>query len=245
MLEVQAPRTFDLPCPCAPLQSMTTAASREYPYRGERAAILRGKATNTLDTACYVTGFGARTRGYAIRAPVAVRASPTDSRAGMLEASSVYAVPVGGRSRRPLLCTVTSDGAAREHGRNELHRNPSRSAGAVLPRHLECGRSHKPSTEATLLETHGRSSEHPRGFLRGVDVRFDPPKRTCTRTVTRGMPPTSGPPKVYRGRKTRSGDPTTSPMGFDSFRRMNPGDRCAGLPHRHHPLSEFLTLSAA
>jgi hypothetical protein len=33
-------------------------------------------------------------------------------------------------------------------------------------------------------------------------------------------------------------------MGFDSFRRMNPGDRCVGLPRRHHPLSEFLTLSA-
>ena len=161
MLEVQAPRTFDLPCPCAPLQSMTTAASREYPYRGERAAILRGKATNTLDTACYVTGFGARTRGYAIRAPVAVRASPTDSRAGMLEASSAYAVSDSGRSLRSSLCAVTSDGAAREHGRSELHRDPSRSARAVLPRHLERGRSRVLSAEATLLETRGRSRGHP------------------------------------------------------------------------------------
>ena len=50
--------------------------------------------------------------------------------------------------------------------------------------------------------------------------------------------------EVVRERKTRSGDPATSPMGFGSFRRMNPGDRCTGLPHRHRPLSEFLTLSA-
>lgn len=47
-----------------------------------------------------------------------------------------------------------------------------------------------------------------------------------------------------RKRKTRSGCPTTSPMEFGSFRRMNPGDRCVGLPPRHHPLSEFLTPSA-
>jgi hypothetical protein len=161
MLEVQAPRTFDLPCPWAPLQSMTTAASREYPYRGERAAILRGKATNTLGTACYVTGFGAHTRGRAVRAPVVVRASPTDSRAGILEASSANAVSVGCRSLRPSLCAVTSDGAAREHGRNELHRDPSRSAGAVLPRHLERGRSRVLGAEAALLETRGRSRGHP------------------------------------------------------------------------------------
>jgi len=50
--------------------------------------------------------------------------------------------------------------------------------------------------------------------------------------------------QVVRRRKTRSGDPATSPMGFGSFRRMNPGDRCVGLPHRHRPLSEFLTPSA-
>ena len=50
--------------------------------------------------------------------------------------------------------------------------------------------------------------------------------------------------EVERRRKTRSGNATTSPMGFSSFRRLNPGDRCVGLPHRHHPLSEFLTPSA-
>jgi hypothetical protein len=34
-------------------------------------------------------------------------------------------------------------------------------------------------------------------------------------------------------------------MGFGSFRRTRPGDRCVGLPRRRHPLSEFFTLSAA
>jgi hypothetical protein len=33
-------------------------------------------------------------------------------------------------------------------------------------------------------------------------------------------------------------------MGFVSSRRMSLGDRCTGLPDRHHPLSEFLTPSA-
>jgi hypothetical protein len=32
--------------------------------------------------------------------------------------------------------------------------------------------------------------------------------------------------------------------GFGPFRRFDSGDRCAGLPHRHLPLSGFLTLSA-
>jgi len=39
-------------------------------------------------------------------------------------------------------------------------------------------------------------------------------------------------------------NPTTPPMGFGSFRRMNPGDRCTDFPRRYHPLSEFLTPSA-
>jgi hypothetical protein len=50
--------------------------------------------------------------------------------------------------------------------------------------------------------------------------------------------------EVERRRKTRSENTTTSPMELGSFRRMFPGDRCAGLPHRHHSLSEFLTLTA-
>jgi hypothetical protein len=108
-----------------------------------------------------------RTRGRAFRAPVTLRASPIGGRAGMLEAVVACAVPFGGRSRRSSLCAVTSDGAAREHGRNELHRDPSRSAGAVLPRHLERGRSRFLGAEATLLGPRYRSSEYPRGFLRG------------------------------------------------------------------------------
>jgi hypothetical protein len=50
--------------------------------------------------------------------------------------------------------------------------------------------------------------------------------------------------EAERLHKAGGGSPTTSPMEFGSFRRMNPGDRCTGLPHRYHPLSEFLTLSA-
>jgi hypothetical protein len=51
--------------------------------------------------------------------------------------------------------------------------------------------------------------------------------------------------EVERWHKTNGEHPTTTPMGFVSSRRMSLGDRCVGLPPRHHPLSEFLTLSAA
>jgi hypothetical protein len=62
-----------------------------------------------------------RTRGRAFQAPVTVRASPFGGRAGVLEAGRACAVSFGGRGRRSSLCAVTSDGAAREHARSELH----------------------------------------------------------------------------------------------------------------------------
>jgi hypothetical protein len=40
-----------------------------------------------------------------------------------------------------------------------------------------------------------------------------------------------------------TGYPVTTPVEFLSSRRISPGDRHAGLPHRHHPFSKFLTLS--
>jgi hypothetical protein len=55
--------------------------------------------------------------------------------------------------------------------------------------------------------------------------------------------PPARPPKRVHVRKTHSGITTTPSLGFVSFRRMRPGDRCAGLPRRHRPSSGFLTLS--
>jgi len=40
-----------------------------------------------------------------------------------------------------------------------------------------------------------------------------------------------------------AGSPTTPPLGFGSFRRLNTGDRHVGLPHQRRPFSGFLTLS--
>jgi hypothetical protein len=62
--------------------------------------------------------------------------------------------------------------------------------------------------------------------------------------IPEGCLPPSSRRSGSRVQDTQRGNSTTTPMGFGSFRRLNPGDRCTGLPHPHHPLSGFLTLSA-
>jgi hypothetical protein len=49
------------------------------------------------------------------------------------------------------------------------------------------------------------------------------------------------PKQPHSRRRTESDDDFP---GFGPFRRFDSGDRCAGLPHRHLPLSGFLTLTA-
>jgi len=66
--------------------------------------------------------------------------------------------------------------------------------------------------------------------------------------LARRSPESRLPPALHRGvarvQDTQRGIWTTPPLGFGPLRRFGPGDRCVGLPHRHHPLSGFLTLSA-
>jgi hypothetical protein len=128
--------------------------------------------------------------------------------------------------------------------RNELRSNPGRSAGTNASSKPRFGP--KPQS---------RRRSHPVGYQRpkpkasarvpsSFEERDNSPKRSGTRTVRSKDASHRRATEVVRGRKTRSGNSTTSPLELGSFRRMNPGDRCVGLPHRHHPLSEFLTPSA-
>jgi hypothetical protein len=50
--------------------------------------------------------------------------------------------------------------------------------------------------------------------------------------------------RATHARTRTAGCSATPPVRFDTFRRDQLGDRHAGLPHRRHPLSGFLTLSA-
>ena len=172
---------------------------------------------------------------------------------------------IAGRSLRSTLCAATCDiGPCRAlaeastcHGtqsrvtapranivRNELRLNPGRSTGTSA--------SSKPP-KGPKPQSWQRS--HPVGYYRpkptalaralsGFVERDISPKRSGTRTVRPKAASHPWATEVERRRKTRSGNSTTSPMESNSFRRMNPGDCCVGLPPRHRPLSEFLTPSA-
>jgi hypothetical protein len=97
---MQARRGFGLPCPWAPLQSVTTAASREVPFRHEGAVYLRGKATNPLDAACCASGTAHTPEGVWAESPMSGGADPGDSEAGLLEAECKRRVE--GRPKRRL-----------------------------------------------------------------------------------------------------------------------------------------------
>jgi hypothetical protein len=154
------------------------------------------------------------------------------------------AVRHGARSRVTARC---------EHRRNELHLNPSRSAGTGAssarrerPKPQTPHRSYPVGGPMPKQRTPARVPPG-RGCATGP-AEAGLPKRACRSGLDAHRHPANAShartTEVDRERKTRSGNSTTTPMGFGSFRRMNPGDRCAGLPSRHHPLSEFLTLSA-
>jgi hypothetical protein len=85
---MRASWAFGLPCPWAPLQSVTTAASRRIRARVARRASLRGKATFFALCECCVSGLGSRARGPVCRGFVVGRASPVGVDAGVLEAGA-------------------------------------------------------------------------------------------------------------------------------------------------------------
>jgi hypothetical protein len=242
MLEVQAPRTFDLPCPWAPLQSIPAAASRLFPA-GIRERWNCKQSHQALVTVCYVSGVGTGSRGSAIRISEVARRNSARQQSRNARDESVCAVSGGDRSRLPSLCPPTNGVTAREQCRTELHRSPSRSAG-----------SDASSTSRERPKPHTRRRSYPVGrpqhavaALEGsIGEEMSDSSRRSGSFAHRHPRDASHPraTQVVRRRKTRSGKRATSPMGFGSFRRLNPGDRCAGLPHRRHPLSEFLTPSA-
>ena len=220
---------------------MTAAASRRIPYSRCVLGVFAGQSHPVTRSECCASVF----RRFRPRAGVlSLRrrlGEPSRRRSRRLEASGLRC---GGRWPKPLSVTARSHEwrRAREH-RSELHLVPSRSLGPGASSEPDDGRSQGRGSEATLLEVHGRSSERLPGSLRASWSRS---VRRSGRLVTvdsRGASHRFITEVICRC-KTRSGNSTTSPMGFGSFRRLNPGDRCVGLPLRHHPLSEFLTPSA-
>jgi hypothetical protein len=122
-----------------------------------------------------------------------------------------------GRSFGSTRCAATSDCANANNVATSFTWTRAEARGRVLPRRVERGRSLERGAEATLLVAHGRSCEVPRGFPRGVGERFRPPKRVCTRTITRGMPPTGGPPKRNAGARHAAGMRRLLPWGSAPF----------------------------
>jgi hypothetical protein len=162
----------------------------------------------------------------------------------LAEAAVRHDVSDVGRSRGQARCAVTSDGAHADIVAASFAWTRAEARERALLRSRDRGRSLDRGNEATPLDARGRSDEQPLGFFRGWCIHIDSPKRVFVGTVLPKDASRQWTTEVGRGRKTRSGNPTTSPMGFGSFRRMNPGDRCTDLPPRYRPLSEFLTPSA-
>jgi hypothetical protein len=92
---MRARRRIGLPCPWAPLQSVTTAASREFPFRFDGAVYLRGKATGPLGAACYASGSDDAPEGTRAESSLSVEASLGGSEAGMLGARCLRRVVLG------------------------------------------------------------------------------------------------------------------------------------------------------
>jgi hypothetical protein len=162
----------------------------------------------------------------------------------LAEAAVRHAVTDVGRSRGQAQYAVTSDGVHAGIRAASFACTRAEAWERALPRSRDRGRSLDHGNEATLLDARCRSAEQPLGYSRGSGVCIDLPKRVFAGTVLPKAASHLGATEVDRGCKTRSGNPTTSPMGSGSFRRMNPGDRCTELPLRYRPLSEFLTPSA-
>jgi hypothetical protein len=203
---------------------------------------LRGKATWRLDSLCCASGCGVHARGSANRpsssAGQAPAAAKPDARSevervvadvGRSLGSSRSAATSGSADANDVAASFTwaraeawdrvlLDASSGAETSNSASKLPfwRLTAEAVSAREGSLGGGCAiPPAEAGLHAHH-----HP----------WDASRRRAT--------------EVERRRKTRSGNATTPPMGFGSFRRLSSGDRHAGLPRRHHPLSGFLTLSA-
>ena len=165
---MQASWAFGLPCPWAPLQSFTTAASRRIPCSHRATGEFAGQSHHVTVNECYVSGFGSQARGPASRAFVVERASPIGSEAGVLEACE------------SALCWSVAEAAVRHGTQSQVTAHTRTSSQRASPepepkRGDGCFFEARCSTEAEstatklpCLEAHSRSGERPRGFPRGL-----------------------------------------------------------------------------
>jgi hypothetical protein len=146
-----------------------------------------------------------------------------------------------------------SDPSRTQSARDELHvvlgrsfglRASSKRSGAVLRRRKPSSRFARPL--ASRLPSGLARPKPGRSVWALPGLGCLPPRRSGV--VGAPFPESCLPPaftEVNRRHKTRSvGYERLLPWGSVPFGVFGSGDRCAGLPHRHLPLSGFLTLSA-
>jgi hypothetical protein len=204
MLVVQAPRTFGLPCPWAPLQSMTAAASRRFPSPSFASGVFAGQSHRFARDGVLRFRFRSTPPKARGRVPVVERGNPIAGRAGMLEAKGACAVSGGGRGRRSSLCAVTSDGAARERfAASFTGPRAEARAGASSTRRARP----KPCSRRRSCPFGGSRPKQraPLRAPRGGGGRSDPPRRVFTHIVTRGCLPPTGHPGGPQAQDTQRG----------------------------------------
>jgi hypothetical protein len=214
---------FDLPCLWAPLQSVTAATSR-YPFRAFVASV--GAASSAFGRAWRSTAIPvpcARPPGGCVGSPTSSWGEPQwFGGAGWLEVS-------GRHEWRPSAASFTAS-------------EPKNRMRCVLgvARPTEVGLAASKSPCRSVSAEAGAAGA---GGLRFPGLRAASPKRGGCAPFRRRSPPIVVVPKRGVDARHAAGIVTTPPMGFGPLRRLNPGDRCVGLPLRHHPFSGFLTLS--
>lgn len=212
---MQASQALGLPCSWAPLQSLTAAASRRIPCSRRASGEFAGQSHLAALSECRVSVLDSHPRRCGSRVFVAVWASPNEGEAGCSN-GDIYAVSCVDRSRRSSLHAVTSDGAHANIVASSFTRAQAEARERVPPQRLEVGRSRNLDTEATHLEAHGRSCEHPPGFLRGPGVRSLTEVKSRAPS-SRGGPPTGGPPKWSASARHAAGIRRRLPWGSVPF----------------------------
>ena len=233
---MQAPRTLDLPCPWVHYRVLPQRLVVDSLIERSRRCICGAKPPDYSNRSATFPVSESTPEGVRTESPSRWGQAPgtAEPDARGVDESVVSNV---GRSVGSRRCEATSGDANANIAATSFTFPRAEARERVLPRR------HRSGVEATLLETHGKPRE-PSRVPSGSGCAVAPaeagvhahrhPRDASHLWAT----------EVARKRKTRSGNTKTSPLEFGSFRRLNPGDRCVGLPHRHHPLTEFLTLSA-
>jgi hypothetical protein len=263
---MQASRAFDLPCPWVPLQSMTAAASREFPSRSNVRWICGAKSPSdsSRSTAHPVSG----------HTPEGVRAESSSSRGASPERWRSRIAPSGGfalsrasaeagvrfgtqsaatwQSRTGAeasvrLGTRSHDGAHANTLTGSFTQSRAEARVRVLPHRFDFGRSRALDGGAILLGAIGRSRLRPPGYprFRGTDWTYRSGSNRAPRS--RELPPTLEPPKRIGGARHAAWEFDDNSHGVRVLPAFEPGRSlcrfASSAPSAlrvFHPLSGFI-----